>query len=97
VSKDWREGVKRRDPEIAVRKPERLSSLRARMLNETVVSKYFYELVKFVTEFKAFMPPTLKSRPNHDRTERPARNERYSAYKWRSTATEKIVHFKSKH
>ena len=41
AGKDWWEGVKRRHPEITLRKPEKLSTVRARMLNPVVVENYF--------------------------------------------------------
>ena len=47
--KDWWAGFKRRHPEIVIRKPEKLSTVRSKMLNPTVVGNYLKEL-KQVTE-----------------------------------------------
>lgn len=38
---DWLNGLMKRFPELTLRKPEKLSSVRARMMNEEVVSNYF--------------------------------------------------------
>ncbi|MES9881787.1 MAG: helix-turn-helix domain-containing protein [Sedimenticola sp.] len=50
AGKDWWEGVKRRHPDLTVRKPERLSSVRARMMNREVLNKYFDDLGRVVEE-----------------------------------------------
>ena len=50
AGKDWWEGVRRRHPEITTRKPEKLSTVRARMLNKAVVGNYFTDLEKVITE-----------------------------------------------
>ncbi|XP_071133040.1 jerky protein homolog [Mytilus edulis] len=47
--KDWWKGFKNRHPEVVIRKPEKLSTVRSRMLNATVVGNYFKEL-QTVTE-----------------------------------------------
>lgn len=47
-SKHWWEGLKKRHPEVALRKPEKLGTVRARMLNGCVVDKYFADLSKIV-------------------------------------------------
>lgn len=44
AGKDWWEGLKHRHPEIALKKPERLSSTRARMMNREVIGRYFHDL-----------------------------------------------------
>lgn len=48
AGKDWWEGVKRRHPDIAIRKPERLTSTRARMMNREVIGRYFKDLETIV-------------------------------------------------
>ena len=50
AGKDWWVGVKRRHPEITLRKPEKLSTVRARMLNPSVVDNYFKDLEKVISE-----------------------------------------------
>ena len=50
AGKDWWEGVKRRHPEITLRKPEKLSTVRARMLNPVVVENYFNDLERVISE-----------------------------------------------
>lgn len=45
-------GLKRRHPELVTRKPEKLGNLRARMLNPTVVNKYFYDLGELMDNLK---------------------------------------------
>lgn len=50
AGKDWWQGVRRRHPEITLRKPEKLSTVRARMLNQSVVDSYFDALEKIVAE-----------------------------------------------
>ncbi|XP_062575504.1 uncharacterized protein LOC134237417 [Saccostrea cucullata] len=47
-TKHWWEGLKKRHPEVALRKPEKLGTVRARMLNSCVVEKYFADLSKIV-------------------------------------------------
>lgn len=46
AGKDWWAGVKRRHPEVTVRKPEKLTSTRSRMMNKEIVDKYFDDLGK---------------------------------------------------
>lgn len=53
----WWHGLKQRHPELSIRKPEKLGNSRARMLNPTVVSKYFVELEAILTKF------VLKDKP----------------------------------
>jgi hypothetical protein len=50
AGKDWWDGLRRRHPEITIRKPEKLTSVRARMLNEVVVGNYFTDLEKIINE-----------------------------------------------
>ena len=50
AGKDWWVGVKRRHPEITLRKPKKLSTVRARMLNPSVVDNYFKDLEKVISE-----------------------------------------------
>ena len=40
-SKDWWNGVRKRHPELTLRKPEKLGASRARMTNPVVVNNYF--------------------------------------------------------
>lgn len=47
---DWWRGFKSRHPEIVIRKPEQLCTSRSRMLNKTVVNKYFDDLHKIIRE-----------------------------------------------
>lgn len=42
--KDWFRGLKNRHPEVVVRKPMKLSTMRARSMSPSVVSSYFSEL-----------------------------------------------------
>jgi len=42
--KDWWEGVKKIHPHISIRKPEKLATSRARMLNPVVVERYMQDL-----------------------------------------------------
>ncbi|XP_045210605.2 jerky protein homolog-like [Mercenaria mercenaria] len=44
AGKDWWEGVKRRHPDVVIRKPEKLTSTRARMMNREVINSYFNDL-----------------------------------------------------
>ena len=44
AGKDWWEGLKRRHPDVVIRKPEKLTSTRARMMNREVIFKYFNDL-----------------------------------------------------
>jgi len=44
AGKDWWAGVKRRHPQITMRRPEKLSSVRSRMMNKQVIQKYFDDL-----------------------------------------------------
>jgi len=48
AGKDWWEGVKRRHPDLTIRKPERLTITRARMMNPEVVGKYYTYLATIV-------------------------------------------------
>ncbi|MES9884670.1 MAG: helix-turn-helix domain-containing protein [Sedimenticola sp.] len=57
AGKDWWEGVKRRHPDLVVRKPEKLTSLRARMLNGEVVSKYFEDLNAIIQDLNLTQRP----------------------------------------
>lgn len=50
AGKDWFAGLKRRYPELVLRKPEKLTSVRARMLNPEVLGKYFDALFSIITE-----------------------------------------------
>ncbi|XP_069108119.1 uncharacterized protein [Argopecten irradians] len=48
-SNQWWEGIKKRHPELSIRRPEKLSSSRARMLNPTVVEQYMTSLGDLIT------------------------------------------------
>jgi hypothetical protein len=48
AGKAWFEGLKRRFPGLVLRKPEELSSVRARMFNPEVLGKYFDTLESVV-------------------------------------------------
>ena len=48
--KDWVSGFLKRHPDLAIRSPTALSTVRARMLNETVTSKYFKTLSDLVSD-----------------------------------------------
>lgn len=49
--------LKSRHPELTLRKPEKLGTVRARMLNEVVVQKYFNDLRKIITELNLTEKP----------------------------------------
>jgi hypothetical protein len=51
AGKDWFDGLIRRFPDVVLRKPKKLSSVRARMLNPGVVDNYFKDLGKLITDF----------------------------------------------
>ena len=42
--KDWFDGFMKRHPDLSIRKPEKLTTARARMLNPVVVTNYFNDL-----------------------------------------------------
>ncbi|KAK3104222.1 hypothetical protein FSP39_025431 [Pinctada imbricata] len=48
--KDWWYSFSRRNPEISLRKPEKLGNMRAKMLNPQKVNNYFDDLEKLVKE-----------------------------------------------
>lgn len=58
AGKDWWEGVKKRHPELVIRKPEKLSTVRARMLNSEVINKYFDELEKVIHALNLAQQPS---------------------------------------
>jgi hypothetical protein len=53
----WWSGLKKRHPEMTIRKPEKLGNSRARMLNTTVVSKYMADLGKILTDLNLHDKP----------------------------------------
>nr|XP_022314252.1 uncharacterized protein LOC111118860 [Crassostrea virginica] len=55
----WWNGLKRRHPEMTIRKPEKLGNSRARMLNPTVVSKYMNDLGDMISKLN------LHDKPEH--------------------------------
>lgn len=54
----WWNCFKKRHPELAIRKPEKLGNSRARMLNPTVVERYMNDLGQKISELK------LEHKPN---------------------------------
>ncbi|XP_022342950.2 uncharacterized protein LOC111136409 [Crassostrea virginica] len=56
-SKDWWTGLKKRHPELTIRRSEKLSSSRARMMNPVVVDKYFTDLEQIVKDLNLEMKP----------------------------------------
>lgn len=56
-SKHWWYGLKRRHPEIGLRKPEKLGTVRARMLNSTVVERYLKDLGTIISEHNLINTP----------------------------------------
>ena len=48
--KDWFEKFKRRHPDLSIRKPEKLTTTRARMVNPVVLHRYFTGLNELLTE-----------------------------------------------
>lgn len=53
----WWRGLKSRHPELVIRKPEKLSTVRSRMMNREVVSKYFSALDQLVTDLQLHDKP----------------------------------------
>ena len=49
-SKDWWLGLKKRHPELTIRRSEKLSSSRPRMMNPVVVDKYYTDLEQIVND-----------------------------------------------
>ena len=49
-SDDWWRGFRARHPEVSLRKAEALSTTRSRMMNRTVVSNYFSDLIRIISE-----------------------------------------------
>lgn len=56
-SKQWWEGLKKRHPELSIRRPEKLSSARASMLNPVVVQKYMDDLGNILQELDLVNQP----------------------------------------
>ncbi|XP_033753088.1 uncharacterized protein LOC117336586 [Pecten maximus] len=52
--KFWWMGFRRRNPQVVLRKPEKLSTVRSRMLNRTTVGNYMLDLYPLATS----LPPT---------------------------------------
>ncbi|XP_021339753.1 uncharacterized protein LOC110440970 [Mizuhopecten yessoensis] len=67
-SNQWWEGVKKRHPELSIRRPEKLAASRARMLNPTVVSKYMASLGELIASLNLSNKP--QSIWNYDETGR---------------------------
>ncbi|XP_045169801.2 uncharacterized protein LOC123532438 [Mercenaria mercenaria] len=57
AGKDWWEGVRRRHPDLTIRKPEKLSSTRARMMNREVIGRYFNDLGTIIEELNLLDKP----------------------------------------
>lgn len=55
--KDWWYAFAKRHPEISLRKPEKLETSRARMMNKVVVQKYFDELSEVITKLNLLDKP----------------------------------------
>lgn len=53
----WWRGLKSRHPELVIRKPEKLSTVRSRMMNREVVSKYISALDQLVTDLQLHDKP----------------------------------------
>lgn len=49
AGKDWFNGLKSRHPDLAIRKPQKVSTSRSRMMNNEVVSSYFKDLGTLLT------------------------------------------------
>ena len=47
-SKNWWTGLRKRNPELTIRRSEKLSSSRAGMINPVVVNKYFTDMEQIV-------------------------------------------------
>ena len=56
---DWFLGLKKRHPDLSLRRPEKLSSCRSKMLNRDVMDKYFCELGKVMNELDLLYKPHL--------------------------------------
>nr|XP_011443131.2 jerky protein homolog [Crassostrea gigas] len=56
--KDWFEGFKKRHPELSIRKAEKLSTTRARMVNPQVVKNYFDDLDNILTRLDLHGKPS---------------------------------------
>ena len=59
AGKDWWEGVRRRHPDLVIRKPEKLASTRARMMNREVINKYLNDLRTIVDGLNIHDKPHL--------------------------------------
>ena len=58
VGKDWFEGLKTRHPELALRKPEALSTSRSRLMNQTITNRYFEDLSSTINNLNLIARPT---------------------------------------
>lgn len=56
--------LKNRPHELALRKPEKMGTVRSRMLNGVVVGRYFEDLQKLVNSFREFPWTNLQLRRN---------------------------------
>jgi hypothetical protein len=57
AGKDWFNGLMHRFPDIVLRKPEKLSSIRASMMNPEIVSNYFRALQNIITKNELELHP----------------------------------------
>ena len=57
--KDWFDGFKRRHPDLSIRKPEKLTTTRARMVNPVVLQRYFTDLNEILVEFDISNKPSV--------------------------------------
>lgn len=55
--KDWFDGLRKRHPTLSIKKPLKLSVVRSRMLNSTVVDSYFETLNKVITDLNLSSKP----------------------------------------
>ena len=55
---DWFRGLQTRHPDLVIRRQEKLSHSRARMLNSSTVEKYFVELHRILTKNKLHNKPS---------------------------------------
>lgn len=53
----WWRGLKSRHPELVIRNPEKLSTVRSRMMNREVVSKFFSAFDQLVTDLQLHDKP----------------------------------------
>ena len=57
--KDWFDGFKRRHPDLSIRKPEKLTTTRARMVNPVVLQRYFTDLNEILVALDISNKPSV--------------------------------------